>query len=204
LPIYLGPKAYIAVADFDVKTAKANNEIGSGLQEMLIVALSGNSRFSVVERQEANTVVNDISTSEGTQAGNESAPDNKPADLIITVAVTEFEPQASGGSDGLGGGGGVGNGDFGGLLGGALNKAKMALDIRLVDAATSEVIASTLIQGQAADSGAAISGELGKWSLAAVLSPYANTSMEKAIRVCILESVRYLSQTIPAKYYKYK
>ncbi|MFH1398300.1 MAG: hypothetical protein ABIH27_07125, partial [Candidatus Omnitrophota bacterium] len=33
LPPYSGPKARIAVADFDVKAAKATGEIGSGLKE---------------------------------------------------------------------------------------------------------------------------------------------------------------------------
>ncbi|MCX5703482.1 MAG: hypothetical protein NT066_03215 [Candidatus Omnitrophica bacterium] len=35
LPPYSGPRARIAVADFDVKAAKAGGEIGSGLREML-------------------------------------------------------------------------------------------------------------------------------------------------------------------------
>ncbi|MBU2035381.1 MAG: hypothetical protein ABH882_00800, partial [Candidatus Omnitrophota bacterium] len=33
LPPYSGPRARIAVADFDVKAAKATGEIGSGLRE---------------------------------------------------------------------------------------------------------------------------------------------------------------------------
>ena len=204
LPVYLGPKAYIAVADFDIKTAKANNEMGSGLREMLISALSGNSRFSLVERQETKNMLTGSVVPETQQTVNTTENNKEPADLIITVAVTEFEPQASGGSDGLGGGGGVGNGNFGGLLGGSLNKAKIALDVRIVDAATSEVISSTLIQGRAADSAAGIGAELEKLNLGASLSAYTDTSMEKAIRVCILETARYLSQSISAKYYKYK
>ena len=51
LPPYSGPKARIAVADFDVKAAKAGGEIGSGLREMLVTALINSNRFSVVERQ---------------------------------------------------------------------------------------------------------------------------------------------------------
>jgi curli biogenesis system outer membrane secretion channel CsgG len=47
-PPYSGPKARIAVADFDVKAAKATGEIGSGLREMLATALINSNRFSVV------------------------------------------------------------------------------------------------------------------------------------------------------------
>lgn len=208
LPPYSGPKARIAVADFDVKAAKAGGEIGSGLREMLVTALLNSSRFSVLERQALAAVMQEqeLSASGASQAGA-GGPQRgkiKTADLIITAAVTEFEPQASGGKAGIGGGGGVGSGILGGLLGASLNKAHMALDIRIVDTSTSEVLAATRVQGQASDiSGSIMAGFFGNWALGGGLSAYANTPMEKAIRVCIIEAVRYISQTIPANYYKY-
>lgn len=208
LPSYSGPKARIAVADFDAKAAKASGEIGTGLREMLVTALINSNRFSVLERQALAAVMQEqeLSASGAAQAGA-GGPQRgkiKTAELIITAAVTEFEPQASGGRGGIGGGGGVGSGILGGLLGAAINKAHMALDIRIIDASTSEVLAATRVQGQAADvSGSIMGGFFGNWALGAGLSGYANTPMEKAIRVCIIEAVRYISQTIPANYYKY-
>jgi len=208
LPPYSGPKARIAVADFDVKAAKASGEIGYGLREMLVTALVNSNRFSVVERQALNAVMQEqeLSASGAAQAGG-GGPQRgklKTADLIITAAVTEFEPQASGGRAGVGGGGGIGRGVLGGLLGAALNKAHMALDIRIVDASTSEVLSATRVQGQASDiSGAIMGGFFGGWGLGGGLSAYANTPMEKAIRICIIEAVRYISQTISPTYYKY-
>lgn len=184
LPTYSGPKARVTVADFEVKAAKAGGEISSGLREMLVTALVNSNRFNVVERQALSAA--------------------KAADLIIAVTVTEFEPQSSGGRAGIGGGGGIGNGVLGTLLGGALNKAHMALDIRIVNTSTSGVLAAKPVQGQASDiSGSIMTGFFGHWGLGAGLSAYANTPMEKAIRVCIAEAVRYLAKTIPASYYKY-
>lgn len=207
LPPYSGPRARVAVADFDVKAARATGEIGTGLREMLVTALINSSRFSVVERQVLNAVMKEQELLVSGAAQQGSGPERgkiKTADIIVTAAVTEFEPQASGGSAGLGGGGGVGSGILGGLLGAALNKAHMALDIRIVDASTSEILAATRVQGQASDvSGGFVGGFLGGWALGGGLSAYANTPMEKAIRVCIIEAVRYISQTIPANYYKY-
>jgi curli biogenesis system outer membrane secretion channel CsgG len=207
LPPYSGPKARIAVADFEVKAARATYEIGSGLREMLVTALINSNRFSVLERQALSAVMQEqeLSASGAAQPGSGPQRGNiKTADLIITAAVTEFEPQASGGRAGIGGGGGVGSGVLGALIGGALNKAHMALDIRIVDASTSEVLTATRVQGQASDiSGGIMAGFLGSWGLGAGLSAYANTPMEKAIRVCIIEAVRYISQTIPANFYKY-
>lgn len=181
LSVYSGPKAKITVADFDIKTAKAGSALGSGLREILVTALINSNRFNVVDRQAAT------------------------ADLIITAAVTEFEPQASGGRAGIGGGGGVGSGRLGGLLGASLNKAHMALDIRIVDTSTSGVLAVSPVQAQASDvSGNIMKGPLVNLALAGGgLSAYANTPMDKAIRICIVEAVRYISKTIPASYYKY-
>jgi len=208
LPPYSGPKARIAVADFDVKAAKATGEIGSGLREMLVTALVNSNRFSVVERQALSAVMQEqeLSASGASQqgAGGPQRGKIKTADLIVSAAVTEFEPEASGGKAGIGGGGGVGSGVLGGLLGAALNKAHMALDIRIIDASTSEVLAATRVQGQASDvAGGFMAGFFGNWGLGGGLSAYANTPMEKAIRICIIEAVRYISQTTPANYYKY-
>lgn len=191
---YSGPKAGLAISDFEVKTAKATGEIGSGLRDMLITALINSNRFSVVERKVLGAVEN----------GSPRKEKIKTADLIITAAITEFQPQASGGRAGVGGGGGVGSGILGGLLGAALNKAHMALDIRIVDTSTSEILASTHLEAQASDIGGEIlTGLFGKKGLGDELSVYTNTPMEKAIRICIIEAVRYISQVIPTKYYKY-
>lgn len=180
LPAYSGLKARIALADFDIKTFKATNDVGAGLQEMLSAALMNTNRFLVAQRQETK------------------------ADLIITTTVIEFEPQFSGGSDGIGGGGGVGSGNFGGLLGASLNKAHMTLNIRIVDALTSEVLADTQIRGQARDINTANMTEgLNNLGLAGRLLGYANTPMENAIRRGIAEAVRYIVQTVAVTYYKY-
>ena len=144
LPPYSGPKARIAVADFDVKAAKATGEIGTGLREMLLTAMVNSNRFSVLERQQLSAVMQEQELSESGAAqqgaGGPQRGKIKTADLIVTAAVTEFEPAASGGSAGIGGGGGVASGVLGGLLGAEMNKSHMAMDIRIVDKYTSEVL----------------------------------------------------------------
>jgi curli biogenesis system outer membrane secretion channel CsgG len=207
LPPYSGPRARIAVADFEVKAAKASGEIGTGLREMLMTALVNSNRYRVVERQVLNAVMQEQELAASGAAAQGSGAQRgqiKTADIIITAAVTEFEPQASGGAGGIGGGGGLGSGILGGLLGASLNKAHMALDIRMVDTSTLEVLAATRVQGQATDISAGfMAGFFGGWALGGGLGVYANTPMEKAIRICIIEGVRYISQTVPANYYKY-
>nr|MBC8359566.1 hypothetical protein [Candidatus Aminicenantes bacterium] len=207
LPPYSGPKSRIAVANFEIKAAKVTGEIGLGLREMFISALVNSNRFSVVEYQVLETADKEQELPVSGVADLELKTEtdkNKTADLIIMAAITEFELQASGGRAGVGGGGGVSSGPLGGLAGGALNKARLALDIRLLDTSTSKIFVDTCVQGQSSDiSGAMMAGFLGDWDLGSGLSAYANTSMEKAIRICIIEAVKYIVGGIPTSYYKH-
>ncbi len=198
IPTYSGPKACITVVDFEVNTAKATAEIASGLRQMFVDSLMQSNRFSILERQTVKALAKEELV--GTQKKSET----KNASLIITATVSEFEPVASGGRAGLGGGGGVGRGTLGTLLGDSLNQAHLALDIRIVDGITAKVLAAKSVQAQASDvSGVIMTDPLGNNRLKNELSIFSHTPMEKAIRICITEAVRYISQKIPASYYKY-
>jgi len=208
LPPYSGPKARIAVADFEVITAKASGKVGSGLREMLINSLVDSNRFSVVElaAQEVVKKTQEPANSEGAEKEAKKPEKSKmrKADLVVNVKVAEFDPKASGGRAGVGGGGGVGSGVLGGLSDDALNKAYLSLDIRVADVSTSEILGENRVEGQASDiSGAIMTGFLQSYGLGNGLSAYANTPMEKAIRICIIEAVKYIAGSIPASYYKY-
>lgn len=176
------PKASVQVADFE--NAAGQSSAGPGLRRMFIAALANSGRFVIADNQ---------------RKGQE-----RPVDLVIAATVAEFEPQASGGTAGVGGGGGVGSGLMGGLLGATLNKAHVALEIRIAKAGEARVLAQTRVRGQAADvSGGSLAGYLGGWELDASLAGYANTPMEKAIRICIIEATRYVSKSVPEEYFKY-
>ncbi|HLD82342.1 MAG TPA: CsgG/HfaB family protein [Candidatus Omnitrophota bacterium] len=179
LPSYTGPKASIALAGFESTEPEVTNEVILGLREMLSGALINSNRFLMSEA--------------------------KPSDIVVAVTVTEFQPQASGGRLGVGGGGGARSGHLGGLLGSALNRAHVAINIRLVNASTSSVINATSVKAQAVDTaGSFMAGSSTEgWVLAKGLSDYANTPMEKAIRICLIEAVRYIAQAAPNRYYKY-
>jgi curli biogenesis system outer membrane secretion channel CsgG len=66
-----------------------------------------------------------------------------------------------------------------------VNKARIALEVRIVDSATSHVLSSKKLQGQASES-------------ADEPNP-----MERAIKLCVIEAVRFVAQAVPAEYYKY-
>ncbi len=129
----------------------------------------------------------------------------KGADLLIMGAITGWEPGTSGG------GGGIGGGTLGkatalfGAAKGAYNKSSMAMDIRIVDTETSEVLAATRVEGVAKDVnlGGVLGAIGGSGAMAGGLGGYAKTPMEKAIRTCIYNAVKYITENTPQSYMKY-
>ena len=173
---YSGPKAKIAVSDFELKTSGLNTELGQALKEYFVSILNNTKRFVMVSPPET--------------------------DLIISVGIIEFVPENSGGKSGVAGGGSAASSFMGGLLGTPLNKATMQLSLRIVDRATSNVISSRDIQSQAVENpGNKINTPHDKFFKAG-LSEYAGTPMGKVIYECLLEAARYITLNVPLIYYK--
>ncbi|MFA5095846.1 MAG: CsgG/HfaB family protein [Candidatus Omnitrophota bacterium] len=181
-PPYAGLKANIAVTDFEAKTTNMTAEVNASLREMFIEGLQRTNRFAIVPVAK-DGVARDV-------------------DLIIAVEVLEFDPLISGGSEGAGGGGSAASGTLGSLLGVATNKATITLNTRIVDAASSKILFSERITRQAAPTEATRAGGYKKADLNEGLSAYAGTPIAEAINTCIVESVKYVVQKVPASYYK--
>ena len=202
---YTGLKARIAVQRFDVRAAKAGGEIGGGLRDMLATALVESNHFSVVERQELSTLMQEQELAASGAIEKSTRAQRgvlKGADLIITGSVTEFEGHASGG------GGGAFGGLIGGVIGGlgaTMNKAHIGVDLRIVDTSTGEILAAKKVVGEAKDAniGTVLGGFGGGYFGGVGLGMYKNTPMEKAVRICIGEAVRYLIAAVPPQYYKH-
>lgn len=173
---YSGPKARIAVSDFELKTSGLNTETGQALKEYFVSILNNTKRFIIVAPPEA--------------------------DLIISAGIIEFVPENSGGKSGIAGGGSAASSFMGGLLGAPLNKATMQLNLRIVERATSNVISSRDIQSQAVENpGNKINTPHDK-VFKAGLNDFSGTPMGKVIYECLLEAARYTVLNVPPTYYK--
>lgn len=207
---YNGPKARMAIGEFTDKTAKGGwhggwmgmfgmdwRSIGDGMRDMLTTAMFNTNRYIVLEREQLGAVMKeqDLGASGRIKKGTE-APVGEiyGADLIITAAVTEFE----GAAKGAGGATKV----LGVAVGGGLKKAHVAIDIRIIDAKTSQIVAATNVQGSASSFGLGGATRLGG-TLPVALGGFSKTPTEKAIRVCIEEAVRYVVSKTPQNYYRY-
>jgi curli biogenesis system outer membrane secretion channel CsgG len=206
---YDGPKARVAVSRFTDKTGKGwwTGAIGDGMAEMLTTALFHSNRYIVLERQTVGDVLKeqDLGQAGRIKKGTEAqVGEIEGAELLIAGAVTEFEGAASGGGGGLGGVGGTAGRILGGIAGG-IKKAHMAIDVRVIDAKTSRIVAATSVEGEATDFsvGGALGGYGGGGALGGALGGWSKTPTEKALRICIQEAVKFIVAKTPATYYRH-
>jgi len=175
---YTGPKARVTVSDFELKTSGVYAPVSLSLKEYFVTVLNETHHFEIVGPQDA--------------------------DLIISVEVIEFIPESSGGKSGSGGGGSSVSSFMGGLLGEALNKAKMQLRLRIIDRVSSNIINSKVIQNQAIEN----PGEKELYMphdriFKTGLNEFVGTPMSKVIHDCIHEAGFFAVQNIPNNYYKH-
>ncbi|HOO91189.1 MAG TPA: CsgG/HfaB family protein [Syntrophales bacterium] len=227
LPPYSGPKAKVAVADFEWKvggsgsTTKitglgqdisvshtSNQGYSQGLRDMLTTAMVQSKRYRVLERQNLGALKQEMSLSQQGYADKSGIKKGgiKGADLLIMGAITGWDPATSGAGGGLGLGGLLGKaGAVVGGIKGAFKKSSMAMDIRIVDTHTSEVLAATRVEGEAKDVnlGGFLGGFGGSGGMVGGLGGFAKTPMEKAIRTCLYNAVKYIAENTPSEYMKY-
>ena len=203
---YNGPKARVAVSRFTNKTQKHwwTREIGDGMADQLTTALFNSGRFIVLERQTLNDVLMEQNLGAAGRIRKDTAApvgQIEGAELLITGAVTEFEGDTSGTRGAAGGF----LGDVVGAIAGAVRKSHMAIDVRVIDARTSRILAATSVEGSSTDVdvGGALGGYFGGGALGGALSSWENTPKEKALRACINKAVEFIVSKTPGTYYRH-
>lgn len=193
LPPLKGPKKNIAVMDFENKAgAEAQWNLGSGMTEMLTTALVNSNRFTVVERQAIADVITeqDFGASGRTrEAGAAKIGQILNAQVLVRGAVTEFQTRTSSSSGAFG--------YAGGSIGMSSSKAHVAVNIRLYDATTGQIIDSIRCEGDAKSGGLSL-GYSGTFSFGT--KSFAKTPLGKATQQTINKAVYFIIKkmnTIP-------
>jgi len=161
------------------------NTTGSDLQDMLAAELVSTKSFQVLERQEINAVLGeqDLGASGRIDRSTKAKIGKiKGAQYLVAATVTSYEENTSGS------GGGIGIGGF--SIGGKQTKAYIAVDLKVIDATTAEVIDARSIEANSSSGGLSLGAGVGMFS--GNLSKYAKTPAGKAIRACIIEISEYL------------
>jgi curli biogenesis system outer membrane secretion channel CsgG len=175
-----GPQKRIAVSAFEYRAGKGSSAIGDGMSDMLTNALFNTGKFIVLERERLDEVMDEQDLAASGRFKQETAAPMgqlEGAELLIRGSVIQFEPKCKGGSAILISG----------------NQACMAINVRIVDAATGRVVNATTVEGTSADNRVGILFPAG--SLPIGLGAYSNTPMEKAIRNCIEAAVQHIANT---------
>jgi curli biogenesis system outer membrane secretion channel CsgG len=158
-PAYGGLKKRLAVVRFENKVMtplpNACWQIGDGLAEMLTSELFKTDRFIMVERSALADIVREQEMGQTGLVRKETAAkvgELLGAQLLVAGAVTTFEAGASGGGAGLG------------IAGYAValksRNARVGIDIRLVDAATGQILKSFNADGTAKALGVGFAGNV--------------------------------------------
>jgi curli biogenesis system outer membrane secretion channel CsgG len=207
---YSGPRARVSVAEIKDKTAAGGlsphwmqkfnipwKEIGEGMRQMLTTALFKSRHFAVVEREILDEVLKeqDLASSGRAQPGSGAATGGiLGADLIIAGAVTEFVADALTAK--------AGGEVMGTDLDGSMTKGYVSLDIRVIDAKTSEIVAAMKVTGRTSDFGLEATPEEDS-KLPVSLSIFTHRPAERAIRSAVQKAVAEIIKQTPPEYYRH-
>jgi curli biogenesis system outer membrane secretion channel CsgG len=200
VPEVPGPRRTVAVGGFETNGTPEQVYTGmpveSGLAAMLVTALRESGRFIVVERTHLQQVLAEQELAAGSLTKKEGRPEVGQlynAQLIIYGAVTEFGAADKGGgfSVGVGGGGLLGNKTTAGASIQS-NTGKVAIDIRLVDTTTGEVVDSFTVKEKAKSKSFDVAG--GYSGITMGTNRFYKTPLGEASRKAITRAVAMIAQ----------
>jgi len=186
---YNGPKKRLAVLEFDNKISNRwwdrSWNVEERMTEMVITELMKTNRFIVVERGALNEVLSEQDLGESGRIRQETAAkvgEVLGAQVLVKGAITEFIEKESGG------GGGILVGGIG--IGGKTSQGHVAMDMRLIDATTGQILQSHRAEGKIKTS--KIGGIAFFKGIALGGSTFKKTALGKATRSSVVDAVRFV------------
>jgi len=205
-PVYSGQKIKVAVTGFtndtgNVSTSRyqggqriyESDPIGNGMSKQMVTALIQTGMFRIFEREAVNRVIQEDELS------GRKRKLIRP-DYFIEGAVTEFQVSQKSVHSGLGLGALFGRGSASGwyvlaeqlAATASAGNDHVAIDVRIIDSYTMEVVASVVVEGKASNLSGAIGGMFGNTLLG--LSGEYKTPIAKATRACIIQAVNWIGE----------
>jgi OmpA-OmpF porin, OOP family len=203
---YQGNKARITVGTIKAKADECSGDMAAAIGEMLSTALAQSGKFIVLASQEeVEELADEIELGQSDYVEEGRGPEKglmEGADILVTGAVTSFEPEAGGAGGGLGG---LKKKAFG-SVGLKTKTAEAGIDLKLIDIRTRRIIKATAIEAKSTSWGTDVAG--GGWgeeiAMAGELGVYSNEPMEKAIRALLVKTVEKIEKEVPSEYYRYQ
>lgn len=186
--VYAASKPVVGIADFK-KSVAVNwwgGQVGKDMADMLANELMGTKKFKVVERQKLNAVMieQDLAASGRVRKGTGAKTGQLTgAQYLVSGTVTSYEEGTASTGGGL---------SFKGIrLGGSKGKAYIAVDLRVINTSTGEVVDSRTVEANSSKGGL----NLGffKSGVGGNFNTKKKTPAMKAVRAVIMEISEYLA-----------
>jgi curli biogenesis system outer membrane secretion channel CsgG len=172
-PAPQGRKKRVAILDFDYATVHSNVaalfgsdiDVGKGITDLLVTYLVKDGTYSVIERKALDKIMAEQNFSNSDRANPTSAAKLGKllgVDAIITGSITQFGGETKNTNVG-GAGGGLGKLGLGGF-GQKKTKAICAIDARIIDIDTAEILGVAEGKGESQRESTSLTGGGGGWS----------------------------------------
>jgi curli biogenesis system outer membrane secretion channel CsgG len=184
----LAEKPTVGVAEFrnDTSAGWWHGSTGSDLASMLTNELATTEKFRIVERAKLGPVLEEQDLGASGRVDKHTAAKIGKltgAQYLVMGTVSSFEENTQGTGGGL---------SFHGFsVGGKHDEAYIAVDLRVVDTTTGEVVHTRTIEARSSSYG--VNGGVYHGGFGGDLGHYSNTPVGKAIRACLVEISDYLS-----------
>jgi len=197
LPPRRGPKQTIAVGKFDAIGSFTSTygkwDVGGGLSAMLATALRDTDYFIVAERANIQQILTEqemkssgaVRGTSGPQLGNLTG-----VNLMVYGSVTEFGAKDKGKGMSLGLSGGLG-GLFSGALSHQSSSGQVAMDLRVVDTTTGNILDSFTVREKIENSG--FDASLGYDKISLGTNQFENTPLGATTRKAIVRAVEKIA-----------
>jgi curli biogenesis system outer membrane secretion channel CsgG len=167
-----GRKKRVAIFDFDFATVQTNSaavfgsnvDIGKGISDLLVKYLVQDGTYSVIERKALDKILAEQNFSNSDRANPASAAKIGKLlglDAIVVGSITQFGNETKNTNVG-GGGGGFGGFGIGGF-GHKKSKAIVAVDARIVDIDTAEILGVAEGKAESSRESTSLLGGGGNW-----------------------------------------
>jgi curli biogenesis system outer membrane secretion channel CsgG len=210
-PAATAVKHRVAVMNFDYGTVRTtvaqifgtDQDVGKGISDLLVQKLVQDGKYSVIERNALDKILNEQNFANSDRADATTAAKIGKVlgvDAIIIGSITQFGRDDKHTNVG---GGGYGLGKFGlGGVGKSEAKAVVAVSARMVNTTTGEILAAVTGMGQSTRSSTSLLGAGGGWSggggghLDMGSSNFANTILGEAVRKAVDDTGAQLDNSV--------
>lgn len=178
-PPPVAPKIHVAIGVFECKVSGCWSNLGVSLSDSLMEALASSGKFAVYERKNVPQLLG-----ENMIKGQDAAAQIAPADVLVFGSITGLQRDAAGAQ--------------GCFLGVCLGnkESKINASLRIVDAKTSQIIATAKAQGVSNQQSGSI------YISGLSLGGKQSEGLTKAANMLLNQAINQLLAKIPANYYR--